>query len=106
MPLTYVAHIPRWTAPSRVPVYMVWWWKKAAARIGWHEAQHVRITKEHAARLPKLVVSKPCGKYNRLAKRWFRSLTRAQHAFDELDYPRSERLMNQWWERAYRRFLR
>lgn len=106
MPLTYVAHMPRWTAPSRVPAYMAWWWKQNTARIGWHEAQHVKIAKRYEAKLPKMVVGKPCSKYSRITKRWFKSLVAAQNAFDRLDYPRGDRASDRWWRRAHERFLR
>jgi predicted secreted Zn-dependent protease len=100
----YVAHMPVWTGPRRVPAAMVWWWKKSIARTGWHEAQHVKISRRHAARLPNLVIGKPCHRYSRIVKQWGRSLQREQKAFDRLDYPRGHRMDRRWWRAAHERF--
>jgi predicted secreted Zn-dependent protease len=102
--LLAVAYIPKWTAPRRVPAYLAWWWSRMAPRIGWHEAQHVRIATQHIARFPHLVVGKPCTRYGRVARRWTRQLSTAQHAFDRRDYPRLASASRSWLAESRRRF--
>lgn len=104
--LVTVAHIPRWTAPRRVPAYMAWWWKKLAKRIAWHEAQHVKIAKKHVNRFPRMVVGQPCSAIGPQVQRWSAAHQRAQNAFDRLDYPRTDRASARWLSEAYERFLR
>jgi predicted secreted Zn-dependent protease len=100
------AFIPRWTAPRRVPAYLAWWWRKVVARLGWHEAQHIRIATQHLARFTRLVTGKPCARYGRLARQWSRDLSTAQQAFDQRDYVRLARASAAWLEQAERRFVR
>jgi predicted secreted Zn-dependent protease len=102
--LLAVAYIPRWTAPRRVPAYLAWWWRRMAPRIGWHEAQHVRIATQHIARFPHLVVGRSCARYGRVARRWTRQLSAAQHAFDLRDYPRLASASRSWLAEGHRRF--
>jgi predicted secreted Zn-dependent protease len=104
MPATYIAHIPRWTSPRRVPTYMAWWWRKDAARTGWHEAQHVKISKRYQRQLRARVRGIPCERFGAVARRWSRSLARAQAAFDRRDYPRGAAASQRWWREAYERF--
>lgn len=100
-----VAYVPQWTAPRRVPASLAWWWRKLVARIGWHEAQHIKIATQHLARFPRLVTGKPCATYGRLARQWSRDLGAAQHAFDRRDYPRLAKASSAWLEQAERRFV-
>ena len=101
--LRTVAYMPRWAAPKRVPRYMVWWWKKVVTRVGWHEAQHVRIAEEHLARFPKLVGT-PCGQAKRKINKWHAALSRAQAKFDRTDYPRGDAAAQRWYLAALNRF--
>lgn len=98
-----VAYMPRWTAPKRAPRHVVWWWKKVGARIGWHEAQHVRIYWEHRAKFPRLV-GKPCAKADRKTSNWAKTLSREQKAFDRADYPRGDAASQRFFIAALRRF--
>ena len=100
-----VAYVPQWTAPRRVPASLAWWWRKLVARIGWHEAQHIKIATQHLARFPRLVTGKPCATYGRLARQWSRDLGAAQRAFDRRDYPRLAKASSAWLEQAERRFV-
>lgn len=96
----YVAHIPRWTAPRRVPASLAWWWRQVVTRAGWQQVQHVRILEDHLAVLHDEVVGQPCSEFDRLLDEWNASLDQAQAAFARLDDPRQEQASQEWLRQA------
>ena len=96
----YVAHIPRWTAPRRVPASLAWWWRQVVTRAGWQQAQHVRILEDHLAMLQDEVVGQPCSEFDRLLDEWNASLDGAQAAFARRDDPRQEQASREWLRQA------
>lgn len=96
----YVAHIPRWTSPDRVPASLAWWWRQVVTRAGWQQVQHVHILEDHLAMLHDQVVGQPCSEFDRLLDDWNASLGEAQAAFARLDDPRQEQASQEWLRRA------
>jgi hypothetical protein len=96
----YVAHIPRWTAPSRVPAPLGWWWQQVVIREGWRQTQHVHILEDHLAQLPDQVVGQPCSAFERILADWNASLEQAQAEFARRDDPLRERDLATWLRKA------
>jgi predicted secreted Zn-dependent protease len=86
--LAIEAVVPRWTGPKQVPTELAAWWRKAAKRIGDHEAVHVRIANQHLAKLKREIVGRSCSSLQTYVNRWSRQLTAAQDAFDRKDATR------------------
>jgi predicted secreted Zn-dependent protease len=104
VPQTSVAYIPRWTAPRQVSQATAWWWRKVVRRIGRHEAQRIRVLQAHIERLSDRVVGLPCSDFERVQRRWVRSVEREQRAFDRHEARRQARQSARWWTQAVSRF--
>jgi predicted secreted Zn-dependent protease len=78
-------HIPRWAGPRQVIPELVDWWRTVNAHIRWHEAQHIRIARQHLGTLRKRLVGKPCDRISLEVQRMYERLARAQAAFDMRD---------------------
>lgn len=98
--VSYLAHFPRWTEPSRVPAPLAWWWRQSAFRAGWRQTQHVRILEEHLARLQGQVVGQPCAAFDGILDSWVAELERAQAELAALDDPLQEQAMAEWLRQA------
>lgn len=86
--LAIEAVVPRWAGPKQVPAEMAAWWRKAAKRIGTHEATHIRIANQHLAKLKRGIVGRSCSSLQAYVTKWSRDLTAAQDAFDRKDADR------------------
>jgi predicted secreted Zn-dependent protease len=86
--LSIEAVVPRWTGPKQVPAELAAWWRKAATRIGNHEATHIRIANQHLAKLKREIVGRSCSSLQTYVNKWSRQLTAAQDAFDRKDATR------------------
>lgn len=96
----YLAHIPRWMEPSRVPAPLAWWWRQVATRAGWRQAQHVGILEEHLATLQDQVVGQPCSAFDGILDAWVADLEQAQADFAARDDPLQEQALARWLREA------
>ena len=74
-----------WSGPRRVYPEVVAWWREVNAHIRWHEAQHIRIARQHIPTLRKRLVGRPCSRINAEVQRMSQRLSQAQAAFDQRD---------------------
>ena len=86
--LQAVVFLPRWTKPRRVYPELVTWWRTVHRHAAWHEGRHIKIQKRHIARLPGMLIGKPCRATTRVMDRWSRSVTAAHDAFDRREKAR------------------
>jgi predicted secreted Zn-dependent protease len=86
--LQAVVFLPRWTKPRRVYPELVTWWRTVHRHAAWHEGRHIEIQKRHIARLPGMLVGKPCRATKRVLDRWSRTVNAAHDAFDRREKAR------------------
>jgi predicted secreted Zn-dependent protease len=82
---TYTIHMPRWTAPPRVPKRLLDWWRRTIDFIAGHEAGHVRIGRDYMRKLNARLDGIDCDRADAVIRTWAR-----QHAAAQEDYDRSE----------------
>lgn len=83
---SFVIHMPRWTAPKRVPKRLLAWWREVVVFIRDHEAEHVRISRVHVKRLNAELLGANCRAATRIIREWAAKLSRAQEEFDRVEY--------------------
>jgi predicted secreted Zn-dependent protease len=83
---SYTIHMPRWTAPARVPKRLLDWWRKVVDFIADHEAGHVRIGRDYIKKLNARLIGKPCEDVNSIIRAWATQHAEAQEAYDQSEY--------------------
>lgn len=86
--IRFTVHLPRWTGPARVPARLLDWWRETVLFIRDHEAEHVRISQDHAVGLDERLDGADCDAVDRIVRNWARVLSEAQEAFDRREYAR------------------
>ncbi len=82
----FTIHIPRWTAPKRVPVRLLDWWRDVVDFIRDHEAGHVRISRDFVKKLNARLDGADCGAATSTIRKWSRQLTAAHEEYDRVEY--------------------
>jgi hypothetical protein len=86
--IRFTVHLPRWSGPDRVPARMIDWWRETVLFIRDHEAEHVRISLDHAVGLDERLDGAACDAVDRIVRNWVRILGEAQESFDRREYAR------------------
>jgi predicted secreted Zn-dependent protease len=79
-------HMPRWTAPKRVPKRLLAWWRDVVDFIRDHEAGHVVISRDHVKRLNANLVGEGCEDADSIIGRWAKGLSSAHEEYDRVEY--------------------
>jgi predicted secreted Zn-dependent protease len=82
----YIIHMPRWTAPPRVPKRLLDWWRRIVDFIATHEAGHVRIGRAYTKRLNARLLGKDCADVPDIIQAWAKQHAAAQEAYDRSEY--------------------
>jgi len=84
--VTFTIHIPRWTAPKRVPGPLLAWWRDIVTFIRDHEAGHVKISRDAVRQLNAKLDGAVCASVNSIVRKWASQLSAAQEAYDRREY--------------------
>jgi len=82
----FTIHMPRWTAPKKVPKRLLAWWRDVVVFIRDHEAGHVRISRAHVKTLNADLLGAPCRSATGIIRKWAARLSAAHEEYDRLEY--------------------
>lgn len=82
----FTIHMPRWTAPKRVPARLLAWWRDVVEFIRDHEAGHVTISQDHVKTLNARLRGATCRSADSIIAKWAKQLNHAQEEFDRVEY--------------------
>jgi predicted secreted Zn-dependent protease len=99
---SYLAHVPRWVAPRRVPAPLAWWWRQVARRIAWEQAQVAQIYRDYVAALSPAVVGLSCSRFDAALRSWNDALDEDLAAFERTQAPRRQQVLRAWLREASR----
>ena len=82
----FTIHMPRWTAPKKVPKRLLAWWREVVTFIRDHEAGHIRISQAHVKTLNADLRGAKCSLATGIIRKWAAKLSSAQEEYDRVEY--------------------
>jgi predicted secreted Zn-dependent protease len=82
----FTIHMPRWTAPKRVPARLLAWWRDVVVFIRDHEAGHIKISRDYVKKLNARLRGAACRSVDSIITKWAKQLNSAQEGYDRVEY--------------------
>ena len=82
----FTIHMPRWTAPKRVPARLLAWWRDVVVFIRDHEAGHIKISRDYVKKLNARLRGAACRSADSIITKWAKQLNSTQEEYDRVEY--------------------